>query len=265
MQQSLFTDMLGRTLRVPQPPQRIVSLVPSQTELLYDLGLETEVVGITRFCIHPKRWFREKTRVGGTKDVKPERVAALQPDLILANKEENVREQIEALSAIAPVWVSDIQTLEDALRMIEEVGRITGKKAAGLEISGNIESGFRNLKPDSKPKRVAYAIWREPWMWAGGDTFIDAMLRRCGWENVLAGSARYPEASLEKIAACAPNLILLSSEPYPFGEKHLEEAMAAVPDARGQLVDGELFSWYGSRLLQSPAYFEKLIKEANLE
>lgn len=263
MQQSLITDMLGRALQIPQAPQRIVSLVPSQTELLFDLGLETEVVGITRFCIHPERWFREKARMGGTKDVKPERVAALQPDLILANKEENVREQIEALSVIAPVWVSDIRTLEDALRMIEEVGRITGKEDSGREISGNIESGFRKLEQSLVPKRVAYAIWREPWMWAGGDTFIHQMLRRCGWENVLADTVRYPEVSLKAITALAPDLILLSSEPYPFREKHLKEVRTAVPDASVLLVDGEVFSWYGSRLLQSPAYFEKLIKEAN--
>ncbi len=255
----LITDMLGRALTVPETPQRIVSLVPSQTELLCDLGLETEVVGITKFCIHPERWFREKARIGGTKDVKPERVAALQPDLILANKEENVREQIETLSGIAPVWVSDIQTLEDALEMIRQVGALTGKPAKGAEISGNIAAGFASLRKAQKPQRVAYAIWRNPWMWAGGDTFIDEMLRCGGWENVLAEKARYPEISPEEIAALKPDHILLSSEPYPFGEKHLSEVQAAVPGANVVLVDGELFSWYGSRLLQSPAYFQELI------
>lgn len=252
-------DMLGRTITVPDTPQRIVSLVPSQTELLYDLGLEEEVVGITRFCIHPERWFRVKARVGGTKDVSPKRVAALQPDLILANKEENVREQIEALSEIAPVWVSDIQTLGDALQMIREVGKLTGRAAKGEEISGNIESGFVSLGKAKAVQRVAYAIWRNPWMWAGGDTFIDEMLRRCGWENVLAENARYPEVSLEEIAALHPDRVLLSSEPYPFAEKHLAEVQAAIPGAKVELVDGELFSWYGSRLLQSPAYFQKLV------
>lgn len=259
----LITDMLGRTIAVPEMPQRIVSLVPSQTELLYDLGLEKEVVGITKFCIHPERWFRGKARVGGTKDVKPERVAALQPDLILANKEENVRGQIEALSGIAPVWVSDIQTLEDALRMIREVGELTGKATKGEEISGNIESRFASLEKAKNGQRVAYAIWRNPWMWAGNDTFIDEMLRRCGWENILAGNARYPEVSLAEIAALRPDRIMLSSEPYPFAEKHLAEVQAAVPDAKVELVDGELFSWYGSRLLQSPAYFQKLMIREN--
>lgn len=254
-----FTDMLGRTIAVPEIPQRIVSLVPSQTELLHDLGLEQEVVGITRFCIHPESWFREKARVGGTKDVKPERVAALKPDLILANKEENVQEQIEALSGMAPVWVSDIQTLEDALRMIREVGEITGKKAKGEEISGNIGSRFASLKKAGPPERVAYAIWRNPWMWAGSDTFINEMLCCCGWENILAEKARYPEISLPEIAALKPMRILLSSEPYPFAQKHLAEVQAAVPGAQVELVDGELFSWYGSRLLQSPAYFQALI------
>lgn len=253
------TDMLGRSLLIPKSPQRIVSLVPSQTELLCDLGLETAVVGITKFCIHPESWFREKPRVGGTKDVKPDRVAALSPDLILANKEENVREQIEALSPIAPVWVSDIQTLEDALEMIRQVGVITGKESEGSQISGKIEAEFSILRKAARPQRVAYAIWRDPWMWAGGDTFIHEMLCCCGWENVLAEKSRYPETSLEEIVRLKPDRVLLSSEPYPFAEKHLDEVAAAVPDAQIELVDGELFSWYGSRLLQSPAYFQELI------
>ncbi len=261
MPQSII-DMLGRPLTVPDRPQRIVSLVPSQTELLADLGLETAVAGITKFCIHPDRWFRKKARVGGTKDVRPDRVAALQPDLILANKEENVQGQIEALTAIAPVWVSDIETLDDALEMIRQIGQITGKSAAESEISGKIAAAFAQLQPARTPQRVAYAIWRDPWMWAGGDTFIDEMLCRCGWQNVLHETARYPEVTLAELAALKPDRILLSSEPYPFGEKHLAEVTAALPEASAALVDGELFSWYGSRLLQSPAYFQQLIDRA---
>ncbi|RYD52304.1 MAG: cobalamin-binding protein [Sphingobacteriales bacterium] len=256
------TDMLGRELQVPEQPLRIVSLVPSQTELLADLGLDAEVVGITKFCVHPESWFRTKARVGGTKDVKPERVAALHPDLILANKEENVQAQVDALSGIAPVWVSDIHTLADALTMIRQVGGLVGRKNPAQTLAQRIETGFATLQKSLVPERVAYAIWRDPWMWAGGDTFIHDLLERCGWENVFSGTPRYPEVSLEALALLQPDRVLLSSEPYPFREKHLTEIQAVVPNAIIQLVDGELFSWYGSRLQYSPAYFQQLLNAA---
>lgn len=251
-------DMLGRRLLIPGQPGRIVSLVPSQTELLADLGLDEEVVGITKFCIHPDAWFRSKARIGGTKDVHPERVAALKPDLIIANKEENVREQIEALSAIAPVWVSDIRVLDDALEMIRNVGWITGTTDPAVEIANRIDDGIRGIS-FRKRFTTAYGIWRAPWMWAGGDTFIHDMLARCGFDNVLHDQPRYPEVSLEALRALNPELVLLSSEPYPFKEKHIAEVQAAVPDAKILLVDGEMFSWYGSRLLHAPEYLAGLV------
>jgi ABC-type Fe3+-hydroxamate transport system substrate-binding protein len=252
-------DMLGRELELPDRPQRIVSLVPSQTELLADLGLDTEVVGITKFCVHPEAWFRSKARVGGTKDVRTERVAALQPDLIIANKEENVREQIEALSAIAPVWVSDIRVLDDALEMIRELGWITGKADEGLRIANRIDDGIGAIS-FRKRFTTTYGIWREPWMWAGGDTFIHDILQRCGFDNVLHHQPRYPELSLEALRDLDPELVLLSSEPYPFKEKHIAEVQAVLPAARILLVDGELFSWYGSRLLHAPEYLAGLLQ-----
>lgn len=258
------TDMLGRAVTLPATPRRIVSLVPSQTELLHDLGLDDAVVGITKFCVHPEAWFRSKARIGGTKDVRFERVAALQPDLILANKEENVQAQVEALEALCPVWVSDIHTLGEALAMIRSVGDLCGKGAEGAALAEEIEGGFARLAPDSaaRPKKVAYGIWRDPWMWAGGDTFIHDLLQCCGWDNALADVPRYPAVSLEALAAAQPDLVLLSSEPYPFGEKHIAEVRAALPAADVQLVDGELFSWYGSRLRHAPAYFETLLRTA---
>lgn len=255
----LAQDMLGRELRLPERPQRIVSLVPSQTELLAELGLENEVVGITKFCIHPEAWFRSKARVGGTKDVRPERVAALKPDLIIANKEENVREQIEALEAIAPVWVSDIRVLGDALEMIRAVGVITGTADRAADIAGRINDGISGLRFQQR-FTVAYGIWRAPWMWAGGDTFIHDMLARCGFENVLHDQPRYPEIALEALRELNPELVLLSSEPYPFAEKHIAEVQAVLPGARILLVDGEMFSWYGSRLLHAPEYLAGLLR-----
>ena len=275
----LVTDMMGRSVRVPERPSRIVSLVPSQTELLADLGLEEEVVGITKFCVHPQRWFRSKARIGGTKTVHADSVAALQPDLIIANKEENDRTQIAALEAIAPVWVSDIRTLEDALRMISAVGDLCGKKASANAMAGKIENMFGALAQRvslagryggpgvatspllfSTGNRVAYGIWRAPWMWAGGDTFIHDLLRRCGLENVFTDLPRYPEQRLEQLAGYNPGVVLLSSEPYPFKERHIAEVQAVMPGAKVVLVDGEMFSWYGSRLLHAPEYLAGLLQ-----
>jgi ABC-type Fe3+-hydroxamate transport system substrate-binding protein len=252
--------MLGRSVRIADPPQRIVSLVPSQTELLADLGLDDEVVGITKFCIHPEAWFRSKARVGGTKTVHMDRVASLRPDLIIANREENVREQIEALAAIAPVWVSDIHTLGDALQMIEEVSAICGRPGAGKAIAARINAGFAALPLCASAGKAAYCIWREPWMWAGGDTFIHDILQHCGFENALRGQPRYPEVSLEALKSLHPELVLLSSEPYPFKEQHIAEVSAAMPCAKILLADGEMFSWYGSRLLRAPEYLAGLLQ-----
>lgn len=243
-----------------QPPRRIVSLVPSQTELLYDLGLQEETVGITKFCIHPETWFRSKARVGGTKTVSKDKVMALQPDLIIANKEENVKDQVEALQDIAPVWMSDIHTLADALHMIREIGSITHRDALSEDIAGRIAQGFAGLKP-ARPVSTLYLIWRQPWMSIGSDTFIHDMMQRLGLENVLSDLSRYPEVTIDMLRARTPELILLSSEPYPFKEQHMAELRQWLPHAKILLVDGEMFSWYGSRLLQVPAYFNSLLEK----
>lgn len=256
---ALFTDMLGRVIDIPSMPKRIVSVVPSQTELLYDLGLEEEVIGITKFCVHPETWFRNKTRIGGTKNLNIEKILSLQPDLIIANKEENTQEQIEALAPQAPVWVSDIANLNDALAMIAAVGAITGKPVKAQEIASNIKSGFGALHASAVAKRVAYLIWREPWMTVGGDTFISDIINRLGWTNVFGHRQRYPTTNLEEIAALKPNIVLLSSEPYPFKGKHIIELKAFLPEVDIQLVDGEMFSWYGSRLTKAASYLQSLL------
>lgn len=257
-----FTDQLGRTLTLPQRPQRIVSLVPSQTELLAHLGLDAEVVGITKFCIHPEAWFRTKRRVGGTKVFDVAAIEALQPDLIIGNKEENAQGPMEALMQRWPVWMSDMFNLGDALQMIRQVGALTGTQATADQLALDIDHAFLNLRTPAPPRRVAYFIWRQPWMVAGGNTFINDMLLRCGLVNVFAGEAsRYPEVSAAQVAAAQPEVVLLSSEPYPFKENHLAELRQLCPAAEIRLVDGELFSWYGPRLLQAPAYFDSLFGE----
>ncbi|MCW3103997.1 MAG: transporter substrate-binding protein [Bacteroidetes bacterium] len=277
---TIFTDQLGRKISLTAIPRRIISLVPSQTELLYDLGLRDEVVGITKFCIHPEEWFRTKTRVGGTKKYDFEKIKALQPDLIIGNKEENEKEQIELLMKEYNVWMSDIYTLKDALQMIAALGALLGKNEAATNLKLEIESRFRrftasspsstslppptlNLQPPTSRLRTSYFIWRKPYMVAGHDTFINEMMKLCGFENVFTDrDSRYPEVSREEILEAKPELILLSSEPYPFKEQHIMEFRELLPDAKVMVVDGEIFSWYGSRLLKAPAYFSTLIEAA---
>lgn len=234
---------------------RIISLVPSQTELLYTLGLEDEVVGITKFCIHPASWFRTKTHVGGTKNIHSKIIDTLKPDLILANKEENDKTQVEDLASRYTVWTSDIQTLSNALDMIRTVGSLTDRTQPARTLTDEIERRFAALKPTKGP-RAAYLIWREPYMAAGGDTFIHDMLQYCGYTNIFASQTRYPTTTLEDLTGC--ETLLLSSEPYPFSEKHIPEIRQQLPNVPIRLVDGQLFSWYGSRLLEAPAYFASL-------
>ncbi len=260
---NLFTDQLNRKINLPFPPKRIISLVPSQTELLYDLGLRDEVVGITKFCIHPHEWLKSKTHIGGTKKIDLEKIKQLNPDLIIGNKEENEREQIEKLMKLYPVWMSDIYTLKDALNMITNIGTLVGKQQEAIHLKLRIESQFQNISnlPSTTPSlKTAYFIWRKPYMAAGNNTFINDMLKRSGFNNVFDNNdfTRYPEVNSEQIANANPEVILLSSEPYPFKEKHIQEFQAICPKAKILIVDGELFSWYGSRLLQAPLYFKKL-------
>jgi ABC-type Fe3+-hydroxamate transport system substrate-binding protein len=253
-----ITDMLGRTIELQGIPCRIISLVPSQTELLYDLGLDAEVVGITRFCIHPGQWFRNKKRVGGTKNVNIATISALQPDLIIANKEENTREQIEELAQLYPVWISDIKNVEDALRMIASVGELVGREPSAQTMIKEITESFNGLSRFVPARRVAYFIWRDPWMCAGGDTFINDIISRAGWLNVLADTMRYPSISLSDMLPLDVDTILLSSEPYPFKDRHIAEIKEVLPHAEVILVDGELFSWYGSRMKYTAQYLQKL-------
>ncbi|MEO6611439.1 MAG: helical backbone metal receptor [Chitinophagaceae bacterium] len=254
----VFIDQTGRSVNVPTLPQRIISLVPSQTELLYDLGLENEVIGITKFCVHPGEWFRSKTRVGGTKQLKMDSIRQLQPDLIIANKEENVKEQIEELEKHFPVWVSDVNDLPGAYEMIQQIGSITRKEKSALEINSLIRENFDQLQTINNKPQTIFLIWKDPYMTVGGDTFIHSMLEAAGFSNVYGDKKRYPEISVEELQSRSPDFLFLSSEPFPFKEKHAKELQDLLPGTSVILVDGELFSWYGSRLLQAPAYFSRL-------
>lgn len=255
----IYTDQLGRQVELKSTPKRIVSVVPSQTELLHYLGLEDEVIGITKFCIHPEEWFRTKPRVGGTKQLNIQKIVALKPDLVIANKEENVQQQIEELAQNLPVWVSDVNTLHEAQEMITSVGTLVGRESKALELVETLNISFGALQ---KPQRIksltCYLIWKDPYMTVGGDTFIHDMLERAGFVNLFAAKSRYPAVTVEELGELGCEVLLLSSEPYPFLQKHIDELQAQLPDTAIVLVDGELFSWYGNRLLHSPAYFEQL-------
>lgn len=250
-----FTDHLNRTIFLPNPPERIISLVPSQTELLVDLGLEDKIVGVTKFCVHPSHIRKSKTIIGGTKNYRFDVIDSLSPDLIIGNKEENEREGIEKLAAKFPVWMSDIIDLKDSLRMISDLGQLTGANEKAKDLIFRIEKTF--AKPIIKRGSCVYLIWENPKMAAGKNTFIDAMLSLAGFENLIL-SERYPELLDEQLVGFSPDYLLLSSEPFPFKEKHIKTFQKLLPNSKIKLVDGELFSWYGSRLLHSPDYFGRL-------
>lgn len=260
------TDQMGREVTLPYPPRRIISLVPSQTELLFDLGLQEQVVGVTKFCIYPPTARQMASVIGGTKNFDFANIKAAQPDLIIGNKEENYQEGIAQLERHFPVWLSDITTMPEALDMIRRVGDLTGKTHLAEPLAAEIKQSFDKLRLTATHQpRAAYFIWRKPYMVAASGTFIDDMLRRAGFRNAFAGLGRYPEVTAEQLAEAAPAHIFLSSEPYPFGEKHVAEFQEICPAAKIQVVDGELFSWYGSRLRLSAAYFRELRRAAAAE
>lgn len=243
-----------------KPAKKIVSLVPSQTELLYHLNLHRQTVGITKFCVHPKNWIRIKTKVGGTKNLHIQTIKRLQPDLIIANKEENVKEQVEELAKEYPVWVTDVNNLQEALKMINDIGVLTGSKQKAEELVYKIENRFSTFSPSFKKLSTAYLIWQKPYMTIGGDSFINNMLTQCGLVNIYADEKRYPKTTIAELKKANCQLLLLSTEPFPFNQKHVDELSRQLPNTKVILVDGEMFSWYGSRLLKAPGYFSTLLK-----
>lgn len=261
----IIYDQIGTAHSFKKLPVRIVSLVPSQTELLCDLGLEEMIVGITKFCVHPEHIKSTKKVVGGTKHVDIEKIRQLEPDIIICNKEENTQDIVKELGKTGPVWVTDIRTIEDNCQMISDFGRLFNCQAASQDLNHRLQVGFTDFKSfisNKSVKRAAYFIWKNPYMVAGTDNFINEMLKLNHFENVYQNSSRYPEINLEKIVVEGnPELIFLSSEPFPFKEKDALEIQQFAADAKIIIVDGELFSWYGSRLLKAFDYFKQLHKQ----
>lgn len=258
---NLFTDHLGNIISLASTPKRIVSLVPSQTELLYDLGLRDEVAGITKFCIHPEEWLHTKRVVGGTKKVHIVNIHSIKPDLIIANKEENTELYIRVMQKDYPVWVSDIETRVQAYDMMKRIGIMVERKTEAENLIGEIQNGFKEVENKFQYRSALYFIWKDPYMIAGGNTFISDMMNAAGLKNAAAHLNRYPVISPEEISELNPDLLLLSSEPYPFKEKHQEELKSILPAYKTVLVDGEIFSWYGSRMKLAPDYFMTLRKQ----
>ncbi len=252
-----ITDQLNRKLSLKKTPKRIISLVPSQTELLIDLGLENQLVGVTKFCVHPAGIKKEKTIVGGTKKVNIAKIKNLQPDIIICNKEENTQEMVFELEKIAPVWVSDIFTIDDNLEMINKLGRLFNKANIAQQISSLITAERNKFIKDisGRPvKKVAYLIWKNPFILAGRNTFINELLRLNQFENIITQpTSRYPETTLDELKTA--ELIFLSTEPYPFKEKDVKQ-INQLTGVKVLLVDGEYFSWYGSRLIKAFGYFK---------
>ncbi|MBN3520489.1 ABC transporter substrate-binding protein [Algoriphagus lutimaris] len=247
----LYTDQLKRKVRLSNPPKRIISLVPSQTELLIDLGLEDRVIGITKFCVHPEGLIKRKAIVGGTKNYRMDMIHSLQPDLIIGNKEENDQKAIENLMKEYPVWMSDVNTVTDGIAMIRSIGEMLEVGEQAEKIAVQLETDFQT--PLERKGTCVYLIWKDPLMVVGKNTFIDQILTFGGFENRISEN-RYPKVSLDELVEIHPDYLLLSSEPFPFKEKHIEYFESHLSETKICLVDGEYFSWYGSRMLGTKQY-----------
>ena len=235
---------------------RIVSLVPSITESLFDFGLtEMEVVGRTKFCIHPKTLITKVPVIGGTKNLNLDKIKALKPDLIIANKEENEKLQIEELGKYFEIWLTDIENLQDNQNFLTELGTLLNKQELALNFNEKINVIFDSSK-ELSPRKVAYLIWKNPYMTVGSDTFIHEIIEKLGFTNLFEDSKRYPEISVNQMKEA--EYVFLSSEPFPFQQKHIDELQKELPDSKIILVDGEAFSWYGTHLSRCGDYFKTL-------
>jgi ABC-type Fe3+-hydroxamate transport system substrate-binding protein len=245
-------------------PNRIVSLVPSITELLFYLKLNNETVGITKFCVHPKEWFSEKAKIGGTKNINIDLVKSLNPDLIICCKEENVKEQIDELSKQFNVLLTDVVDYNTALETILNIGTHTHTFNRALKLVKEIDYLFEKLDLNYTNNTALYLIWKKPFMAAGGDTFINSMIQKAGFKNIFEKSSRYPEVTIQTLIELKPAFVLLSTEPFPFKEKDVNELQQLIPHSKIILVNGEIFSWYGSRTLLAPSYFQNLHKQISI-
>ena len=255
------TDQLGRTIQLQKTPKRIISLVPSITELLVDLGLGKQIVGCTKFCVHPKGFKQGVAIVGGTKKIRSKVIRSVQPDFIIANKEENSKVDIDEIVSEYPTWISDVKTLKDAESMTRTLGEIFSRQQDAEAIINENNGAVKRL--GHRTLRIAYLIWKAPLMTIGGDTFINNMLEHCGFDNIYNEHKRYPEITIDDIRHRKPDAVFLSSEPFPFKEKHIKDFSERLPGIKVIRVDGEFFSWYGSRQSHCQEYLSTLHSSLN--
>jgi ABC-type Fe3+-hydroxamate transport system substrate-binding protein len=253
----IHIDQMGNRIEIPENPERIISTVPSQTELLYYLGMEDRIIGVTDFCVHPKEKVLHVKKIGGTKNLNIKLIKDLKPDLIITGKEENTEAQIRELAKEFPVWISDVNSLEDAYKMIERLGVICHRSDLAQNTTSNIETSLKLLNKPTGIK-LAYLIWENPLMVAAGQTFINDVIKKTGFINVFADKKRYPQITAKELHDCGADFILLSSEPYPFTSNHIEEFKKCCPQSKVILVNGQFFSWYGNRLLLALSYFKSI-------
>ncbi len=254
----IIRDQLQRTITLDSIPKRIVSCVPSITELLFEFVPANSIVGRTKFCIHPKDQIVDIPKIGGTKTLNLDMIKNLNPDLIIANKEENVKLQIETLASSIPTYVSDVPDLKSTCKLIEDMGKMFSKdklaESMVLEIARELD-----MPPNAPDLSALYLIWKEPYMSIGSDTYIHDVLINSGFTNAINHKKRYPVVTIDEINKLKPSLILLSSEPFPFAQKHIDELYKNLEyPCNIILVDGELFSWYGVKSINGLKYARKL-------
>ncbi|MHA6261227.1 ABC transporter substrate-binding protein [Sporosarcina sp. CAU 1771] len=253
-------DHLGRKVTYEYPPKRIISLCPSITDTLFSLNLENEIVGRTRFCIFPEDRVKQVKAVAGTKDIKIEAIHEAKPDLIFVEKEENTEEIVKILEQYYPVYVAEVQSIQEAYRMIQDVGHVTDRATEAKNLVEDIQSAFASF-PRLVGKRAAYVIWKKPYMVVGKDTYIQTVLTELGFTNpFVEHEGRYPAVTEEDFKEAELDYVLLASEPYPFKEKHQAEFLELMPNVQPINIDGEMF-WYGPRMLEAVPYFKKQFSE----
>ena len=258
-------DALGRQFDFDTAPRRIVSLVPSITETLFAFGLDDAVVGATDYCVHPGDRLAQGPRVGGTKNVRVDEVVALEPELVIANREENRRRNVEALEARGlRVFVTYVRTLTEAVRDLGTLGRIMRCHAKAAAIARELDAALAEVGGAPAP-RVLALIWKKPWMTFNADTFAHDLSSASGGRNPFAdAAARYPRISEAELAAVDPEVILLPTEPYAFGEEDRRELGSldcqAARNGRVHVVEGELLSWYGPRMPRALRTFSRLFR-----
>jgi ABC-type Fe3+-hydroxamate transport system substrate-binding protein len=245
-------DVRGRPFEFTRAPQRVVSLVPSLTETLYALGAGDSVVGITDFCIFPANL--TLPRVGGTKNPRVEEIHALSPDLVHMNLEENLARHGEAIEAFAPVFVSEPKSIGDVAVLIEQLGEIHDRIERAAELTERLQQELASM-----PRRAftfACPIWKNPWMWCGGDTYVSRLVEAAGGVNVLAAHARYPQIGLDEVLALTPDVIFLPDEPYVFTDSD-------AASIRGSRVigpfPGHLFTWHGVRTIEGLRFLREAV------